>query len=519
MFNKKSILMIIAVCLVFALFAIPQTNVTAAPIMYLTTEVTGSGSVNPAYGEYGRNNIVPIEAIADAGWTFDHWAGALSGNANPTTIRMDSSKHVIAVFVQDVPATATPAPTATTDPTGPTPTPTATFTPAPPSNNTEVVGYFAQWAIYQRDYYVKNVVTSGSADTLTTINYAFAGIDANLNCYSLDTFADYNKRFDAIESVDGVGDTVAQPLKGNFNQILKLKQMYPNIKVVISLGGWTQSFRFSDAALPQNRAAFVASCIDMFINGNMEPGINAAGVFDGIDIDWEYPAACGNTCDYRPEDTQNFTALLAEFRSQLDAIDPNLLLTIATSAGADKYNLMELNQIHQYLDWINIMAYDFHGGFEASGPTNHQAALYSNPNDPNPMGSGNDAVLGYIAGGVPANKLTLGVPFYGRGWGNVPDVDNGLYQPAGRIPRGKYEQGIDDYKELAALGYPSYWDPIAQAHWIFNGSTFWTYDDANSILNKMNYINNMGLKGVMFWELSGDDSSGTLINAIATGVQ
>ncbi|MCP4538892.1 MAG: glycoside hydrolase family 18 protein, partial [Chloroflexi bacterium] len=289
-----------------------------------------------------------------------------------------------------------------------------------------------------------------------------------------------------------------------------------------SIGGWSESAKFSDAALPENRAAFVSSCVDMFINGNFDPanGVVDPGVFDGIDIDWEYPGACGATCNFRPEDTQNFTALLAEFRSQLDAVDPNLLLTVATPASAEYYSLIELNQIHQYLDWINIMTYDFHGGWEPDGPTNHHSNLYTSPSDPSgtPM-SADTAVQGYLAAGVPADKLILGIPFFGHGWASVPDVNDGLYQSAGRLPRGTWEKGIEDFEALEAKGYPGFWDPVAQAYWIFNGSTFWSYDNAASVSNKMDYINSQGLGGVMFWELTGDDPAGTLITAIANGLE
>ena len=125
------------------------------------------------------------------------------------------------------------------------------------------------------------------------------------------------------------------------------------------------------ATSPPESIAFISSCINMFINGNFALGVGDPTIFDGIDIDWEYPGRCGATCDFRPEDTQNFTALLAELRRQLDAIDPNLILTIAAPASQYYYSAIELNKIHQYLDWINLMTYDFHGSWEPNGPTNH----------------------------------------------------------------------------------------------------------------------------------------------------
>jgi len=568
---KKIIALSILLSL-FALLFLPATIMAKPSPPVLTTSVSGSGSVVPSDGTYKKNNMVAIEAIADDGWFFDHWEGDLTGSVNPTTIRMSSDKHVIAVFAQegvsqeytlttavigsgsitldpsegtylegtpvqlqataisgwefsywqgDLSGTANPATVTMNSNKQITALFTEKGTPPPPSQK-EVVGYFTEWGVYRRDYHVKNIVTSGSADTLTAINYAFAGIGDDLKSRILDPYADFNKRYDADESVDGVADTVAQPLKGNFNQLKKLKAMYPNIKVMISIGGWSESDKFSDAALPENRVAFVSSCIDMFIKGNFDPvnGIVQTGIFDGIDIDWEYPGACGASCDFRPEDGKNFTALLAEFRSQLNAIDPNLLLTVATPASEEYYQKIELNEIHQYLNWINIMAYDFHGSWEPNGPTNHHANLYASSSDPSilPM-SADSSVQGYLAAGVPAEKIILGVPFYGKGWASVSNVNNGLYQDAGRIPRGTWEKGSEDYKVLKNKGYPGFWDDETKAHWIYNGNIFWTYDNENSIFYKMEYINAQNLGGVMFWELSGDDAEGTLVNAIDSGFE
>ena len=571
---KSAKILPIICCLLAALFLIPA-NVFSAPPPgpLLTVNAIGSGSVIPSGGIYKKNNMVPVEAIADEDWLFDHWEGDLSGSANPTTIRMTSDKSVTAVFVEHVAMQGYTLTTdvigqgtVTLDPPGgiysqdavvemfPAPESgwifdswsgsssgtsnpaiilmdtnkhiTAVFsggiTPPPPADK-EVVGYFIQWGVYRRDYHVKNIVTSGSANTLTVINYAFAGIGDDLKCEILDSYADYNKRYDADESVDGIADTVEQSLKGNFNQLKKLKAMYPNIRVIISIGGWSDSDKFSDAALPENRVAFVSSCVDMFISGKFDPenGVVDADVFDGIDIDWEYPGTCGATCNARPdEDPENFTALLAEFRNQLDAFNQNLLLTAATPASEYYYSLIELEKIHQYLDWINLMAYDFHGSWEQNGPTNHHANLYTSESDPsNLFMSADTSVQGYLDAGVPAGKINLGLPFYGKGWASVPDTNDGLYQPAGRIPRGTWEKGSEDYKTLKNKGYPSFWDDKAEAHWIYNGNIFWTYDNEDSISAKMAYISEYELGGVMFWELSGDDPEGTLIHSIEVGLQ
>ena len=396
----------------------------------------------------------------------------------------------------------------------------------PPSEKT-IVGYFTQWGIYRRNFLVKNVDTSGAAARLTHINYAFADISDSLVCASADPFADYNKAFDAAESVDGVGDLVSQPVKGNFNQLLELKRKHPHLKILISIGGWTLSKNFSDAALPANRARFVSSCVDMYLRGVFEAGKVNPDVFDGIDLDWEYPGACGATCNYRPEDTQNFTALLAEFRSQMNLLGQqtgkSYLLTLATSAGASNIAKLELARIHPYLDWINVMTYDFRGPW--STQTGLQSPLYGDPADPL-YGEGlwsDQAMSLYIAGGVPIDKLTMGIPFYGKGWGGVLPGPNGdgLYQTAtGRPPRGKWENGTDDYKEMIAreATFRKFFHPVAQTVYIYDGRTFWTYDDPASVSNKASYILSRGLRGGMFWELSGDTPSIALLSSLYDGL-
>ncbi len=406
-----------------------------------------------------------------------------------------------------------------------------------PGGAKRVIGYFVQWGIYGRNYRVRNIETSGSASKLTHINYAFGNVrnnrcevgvnqpaDPNTGAGG-DAFADYTKAFNAAESIDGVADTWDQTLRGNWNQLRKLKQRNPNVKVLISLGGWTWSRGFASAARPENRVAFVASCVDAYIRGNLPPSDGAggpgaaAGVFDGIDLDWEYPAACGLSCG-GPEDTANFTALLAEFRSQLNAVRPGLLLTIAAGAGVDKVRVTRPDLYHPSLDFINVMTYDFHGAWEPT--TNFHSALFASSTDPSTgdarFYNSNDAMQAFLDRGVPANKLNLGIGFYGRGWTGVPNQNNGLYRNGSAAP-GTYEQGIEDYKVLKNLGYPSYVHAQARGHWVFNGTTFWTYDSPALVTEKMTYVKERGLGGAFFWEFSGDDASGTLANAIHSGLQ
>jgi chitinase len=512
--------------LLVALTLLAQSAAFGGPPTYTidyTIEGEGSVTLDPPKDAYQKNNIVTVSATAGEGWQFDHWAGDLTGDQNPATIRVGRNHSFVAVFSDGGGGDGSGGDGGDGSGGGTDPEPR----PAVPSDGL-IVGYFVQWGIYRRDYVPADIVDSGTAVRVDVINYAFAGISDSLECVSIDEFADFEKRFDASETVDGVADTVAQPLKGNFNQLRKLKQIHPNIRVLLSIGGWTESARFSDVALSAaSRARFVASCIDRFIYGNIAPGVDASGVFDGLDIDWEYPGRCGATCDFREEDSENFTALLAEFRSQLDAAEtkigeetglaPELLLTIAAPAGAYNIDPIQIADIHEHLDWINLMAYDFHGGWESSGPTNHHAHLHQSPCDSDTADWGAKAIDRYLAEGVPGSKLLLGVPFYGRGWRGVSAVDDGLCQDAGGVPRGKYEKGINDYSVLAAAGNPSFYEAAAAAHWTFDGQTFWTFDNPLTLAWKTSYIRENCLRGAMFWEMSGDSTNGDLIHALREG--
>jgi chitinase len=402
---------------------------------------------------------------------------------------------------------------------------------AAPRNDKEIVGYFIEWGIYGRNYLVKDIVTSGSAGKLTVINYAFANAAPDANgqvvCKLFDEWADYQVPWTAEQSVNGEAVTWPNPILGNFQQLKALKEMVPNIKVLISVGGWTGSKYFSDAALtPSSRQAFVKSCVELFIKGDLpDPGWGgmggsgaAAGVFDGIDIDWEYPAYPGNPGNIiRSEDTENFTELLKEFRTQLDEIDPNLLLTVATPAGEARTRI-NLDDIHPYLDFINVMTYDFHGGWDTQ--TGFLANLYLSEGQDDI--SVDNVVQYYLDQGVPPGKLVVGAPFYSRGWTGVADQNDGLFQPAAGPAAGTWEAGSEDYKvlqaRLAAGETTRYWDDAAKAAWLFDGNDFWTYDDPQTFCYKTSYIRHNKLRGVMFWELSGDTADGELISAIDLGL-
>jgi chitinase len=409
--------------------------------------------------------------------------------------------------------------------------------PAGAAAGKRVLGYFTQWGIYQHGYSVKTLETRGAAAQLTHLAYAFGNVRDNRCELGVlqptdegtgaggDAYADYSRTYSAAESVDGVADVWGQPLRGHWNQLRKLKQRHPGLKLTISLGGWTWSRGFASAARPENRTAFVASCIDAFIRGNLPPfdaagGPGAAaGVFDGIDIDWEFPAACGLTCG-SSEDSANFTALLAEFRRQLDAVRPGLLLSVAAGAGIDKIRVTDPGQYQAHVDYINLMSYDFHGGWETR--TNFHSALFGSPADPATGDAAryntHDAVQALLERGVPAAKINLGIASYGHGWSGVGSAGNGLYQ-FGAAASGSLGAGSESYRVLRARNAPEFFDAQTLARWSYDGDEFWSVDTPASIADKMAYVRTQGVGGAFLWDFTGDDDASALLQAIGNGLR
>jgi chitinase len=406
----------------------------------------------------------------------------------------------------------------------------------------QTVGYFTQWGIYDRGFFVKDLVTSDSAKRLTVLNYAFANVGPDGRCFQAnqagqsDPWADYQRPFSAQESVDGKADVEGQALAGNFNQIRKLKKKYPHLRVQISLGGWTWSNYFSDAVLTERaRRAFVASCVDLFIKGNL-PVLEgdphggkgaAAGVFDGIDIDWEWPGSEGEEGNVvRAVDKKNLTLALAEFRRQLDAYGrrthKHYSLTAFLPADPQQIdNGYQVRKVFDILDFATVQGYDMHGTWE--DVTNHQSALFAPAGEPQqPDFTVDRAVTALLDRGAPRSKVVMGVPFYGRGWTGVPNVNKGLFQTAAGPAPGSAEEGYEDYRNLVKLrdqGFTVYRDRQAGFAWLFDGTTFWTYDDPAVLAQKARYIRNKGLGGAMVWSLDADDAHGTLLRTLDHGLR
>ncbi|MEV7129794.1 glycoside hydrolase family 18 chitinase [Streptomyces sp. NPDC093260] len=375
-------------------------------------------------------------------------------------------------------------------------------TTPPPTGDKVKLGYFTEWGIYGRNYNVKNLVTSGSAAKITHINYAFGNVTGG-KCAIGDSYADYDKAFTADQSVSGTADTWDQPLRGNFNQLRQLKAKYPNIKVLWSFGGWTWSGGFGEAA--KNPAAFAQSCYDLVHDARW------ADVFDGIDIDWEYPNDCGLTCDTSGPDA--FKNLMAALRAKFG----KELVTAATTAdGSDggKIDHADYAGASQYVDWYNVMTYDFFGAWDAKGPTAPHSPLTSYSGIPKAGFTTADALAKFKAKGVPAKKLLIGIGFYGRGWtGVTQDAPGGT--ATGAAP-GTYEAGIEDYKVLKTSCPVT--GTVAGTAYAHCGSNWWSYDTPSTIKSKMAWANSQGLGGAFFWEFSGDTSDGELVNALSSGL-
>lgn len=356
------------------------------------------------------------------------------------------------------------------------------------SDAPKIVGYYPNWAIYRNPtFYPKDI----DASLLTHINYAFVKLSVNGELVLFDPWADIQY---------GENWQYKQSYWGNFYQLKQLKEKHPHLKTLASIGGWTLSDTFSAVAKnPVTRQQFVKSCVKF---------CETYG-FDGVDIDWEYPGFAAH--QGAPEDKENFTLLLAELHQAAKAHQPPLLVTIAAPAGPWHYKNMEVDQIHHYLDWINLMGYDFHGPWSGGDDavTNHLAPLYPTKEGHHLLNV-DAAVTYYLEQGVPPQKLVLGVPFYGRSYSQVSSEADGLYANYKGPGSGTTEEvGMRffyDIKKNLLPHYTYFWDDQTMTPYLYNPSKkeFISYDDEISIGLKTHYVKDRSLGGVMVWELGLD---------------
>jgi len=318
------------------------------------------------------------------------------------------------------------------------------------------------------------------AAKLTHINYAFTHI-----------------RDGQIVPMEGAFD------EENYAYLQRLRAENPQLKILNSVGGWGAD-GFSDAVLTEeSREIFASSMIDYIKRYDL----------DGIDLDWEYPTQSPDgVMKARPEDKQNFTLILKLLREKLNQLGAEngryYELTIAAGAGPSYLNGVEIGEVAKYVDNINVMTFDFAGGWSAS--TEHHTNLYGG------NFSVDASIQMYLSSGVPADKLVIAAAFYGHIWTDVENAESGgLGQKAtGSSDTPTYTAILANYN--AQNGYTRYWDDSAQAPYLFNGSTFISYDDPQSIAAKAQYVLDRGLAGAMFWEYS-QDASGSLLAALSNG--
>jgi chitinase len=346
-----------------------------------------------------------------------------------------------------------------------------------------IAGFHSSANAQKKKYVVIGYVGGyhGNVDTamvdplkLTIINYAFVNVQNNRATLT-------NMRTDTI----------------NFRYLVSLKKINPDLKVVISIGGWAWSGNFSDAVLSDtSRQAFAASAVDIVRKYQL----------DGVDIDWEYPAQKGNNNINRPDDKHNYTLMFQALRQDLDQLEKETKkkLILSTAVGGFKgfVTHTEMDQVAKYVNYINLMTYDY--AQDSLGVAIHHTGLYGSKKY-NATEYSDKAVTDFVAAGVPRNKLVMGIAFYGHGFETADTVQNGLGSKVVKSMRGGGYTFIKD-SLMTNKAFKYYRDEDAQAPYLFNATSkqFITFDDEWSVQNKCKYVKDNGMAGVMFWEYSSD---------------
>ncbi len=293
-------------------------------------------------------------------------------------------------------------------------------------------------------------------------------------------------------------------------QLTQLKHRNPNLSILLSVGGWGAD-HFSDAALTSSsRRRFAKSAVQFVTDYSL----------DGVDLDWEYPGQPGPGIKYREEDRQNFTLLLKTVREHLDAKEEqtgrNYLLTIATSGSRRYFEHTEMEKVHPFVDYINVMTYDFYT--TGSRTTGHHAGLYKSEYMEDVGKYAEVAIARHVQAGIPLSKIILGVAFYGRGWRGVEPVNQGLFQPFDKpVKSYSFRELKEQYINLQ--GYERHWDEKARAPylWQADSAIFVSYEDPESLKSKSDFIKQQKLGGVMFWEYSHDHDE-ALLDSLVKGL-
>ncbi|MCC5853458.1 MAG: chitinase [Alkalimonas sp.] len=402
----------------------------------------------------------------------------------------------------------------------------------------KVAAYFVEWGIYGRNYHVADI----PAENLTHIYYGFipvCGPNESLRQANPEGYAALNAqcqgkpdysvvvhdKFAALEK-SYPGDRWDQPIRGIFAELYRLKRAHPEVKILPSVGGWTLSDPLYDIGVdPAARAVFIDSMIDF---------IRTYDFFDGIDIDWEFPGGGGALPELgSPQDGAGFAILMRELREALDELSletgREYELAAAMSGGVEKLSVVDWEDAHPYMDFINLMTYDYYGAW--SGTLGHMTGLYPSDNSPIAGFSADEAVQYLLNRGVPAEKIALGAAMYGRGWSNVSGVVDGnpFTGIGGDGITGGWERGIMDYKAIEAdfmggpeasgiNGFTVGWDDEAKASYVWNPTTntLISLDTKRSVREKGSYILQHQLGGIFAWEIDADN--GAILNSMHQGL-
>lgn len=399
----------------------------------------------------------------------------------------------------------------------------------------KVVGsYFVEWGVYGRNFPVDKL----PAQNLTHILYGFTPICGGNGIN--DSLKEVSGSFEALQRAcrgradykvaihdpwaaiqkpqAGVSD-YSDPYKGNFGQLMALKQANPDLKILPSIGGWTLSdpfFAFGDKA---KRDVFVASVKEF---------LQTWKFFDGVDIDWEFPGGDGANPNLgSPTDGQTYVTLMRELRAMLDDLSAETgrtyELTSAISGGDDKIAKVDYQAAQQYMDYIFLMSYDFNGAW-TNTELGHQTNLYEASWDPNTRYTTDKGVKSLLGQGVEPGKIVVGAAMYGRGWTGVSGYtgNNPFTGTAKGKMKGTWEAGVVDYRQIVNEYMGSDWtysyDEVAEAPSLFRASTgdLITFDDARSVKAKGQYVLANQLGGLFAWEIDADN--GDILNAMHEGL-
>ena len=304
----------------------------------------------------------------------------------------------------------------------------------------------------------------------------------------------------AFANLDASGNWVTTGVASQVASVKALRTTNPNLKVLLSIGGWTWSENFTGvAADPAKRATFAQSA------ANTVDSL----VLDGVDIDWEWPGAQGDTDTLPgPNDSHNFTLLLQTTRGALDTLGTakgrHFELTAFTGGGSAQIGALELNAVGQLLDFINVQGYDLRGPWD--GVTGHHTGLHYNPGDSGGSALNSEAILArYLDAGIPAGKLLLGSAFFGHGFSGVASANHGLFQSHNG---GGYTMLYSQIAGSNLTASRRFWDDIAKVPWLYKASTgeMISYDDPRSMAEKAGYARANGLGGVYYWQAGGDSA-------------